>query len=201
MGQVTKNLYPPGKCKNLSVQGTACEYCTYVPTVLSGLPQRLSFNKISTPTYCLLYRTVPYLVCIVPSLFINCFFLVALHKKIFNDSPQRVSHPAFFSINTVRSLTMARGSDSKSGQGTSGSNGDSKPLTTFAPPPLSAFVSIAVFISVAIYYLPTSNDVSPEIFVNRVFPDHLSVGGMLCLRGFFVLVCFVGFASAWFTPA
>ena len=85
------------------------------------------------------------------------------------------------------------------GKGTTKSNGDSKPLAGFAIPPMSAVISIAIFVGVAIYYLPTGKDVRPEIFVNRVFPEYLSVEAMLLVRGFFALVCFGGFASGWLT--
>lgn len=107
----------------------------------------------------------------------------------------------YYKINTtfitVRPMTPA--TSKSTGKGTTKNNGDSKPLTTFAPPPMSAVVSIVVFIGVAIYYLPTGTDVPPEIFVNRVFPEYLSVEAMLFIRAFFALVCFGGFASGWLT--
>jgi hypothetical protein len=43
-------------------------------------------------------------------------------------------------------------------------------------------------------------DPDASIFVNRLFPDTLSVTGLLGLRLFFTLIGFVGFISGWCTP-
>ena len=75
-----------------------------------------------------------------------------------------------------------------------------KPLTGYAPPPVSAVISMAFFLCLSLYYLPNDTVVPPELFVNRVFPEYMSVEALLYLRGFFALVCFGGFASAWVTP-
>jgi hypothetical protein len=77
---------------------------------------------------------------------------------------------------------------------------ESKPLTTFVPPPLSAVVSIAGFVSVALYYFPSIEDPDASVFTDRVFPEILSIKALLCLRLCFTLICLVGFLSAWWTP-
>lgn len=83
---------------------------------------------------------------------------------------------------------------------TAANDGESKPLVGFAPPHLSAVISIGAFVGISTFYFPTTTTVQPDIFVNRVFPDYMSVEVLLYLRGFFALVCFGGFSSAWYTP-
>jgi len=82
-------------------------------------------------------------------------------------------------------------------------NDDIKPLTGYAHPPLSAVLSVAAFVGLSMYYLPTDNTKHappPEVFVKRVFPEFVSVEALLWFRGFFALIGLVGFFSAWTTP-
>jgi hypothetical protein len=80
------------------------------------------------------------------------------------------------------------------------SNEETKPLTTFAPPPLSAAVSIVAFAAVAIYYFPEFDHPDPTIFTNRVFPNVLSVTTLIALRAVFACIGFLGFSMAWMWP-
>jgi hypothetical protein len=84
---------------------------------------------------------------------------------------------------------------------TDSTKGDPKPITSFAPPPLSAIFSVAAMVGISVYYFPTIPDPDASIFVYRVFPQYLSVTGLIWARLFFVFVCVVGFASGWMTPA
>jgi hypothetical protein len=78
---------------------------------------------------------------------------------------------------------------------------DYKPTTGFAPPPLSAIFSVAAMMGISVCYFPTLQDPDASIFVHRVFPQYLSVKGLIAARLFFAFVCVVGFASGWITPA
>lgn len=84
---------------------------------------------------------------------------------------------------------------------TDNTKAESKPITGFAPPPLSAIFSVAAMMGISVYYFPTIQDPDASIFVYRVFPQYLSVTGLIVARLFFAFVCVVGFASGWVTQA
>jgi hypothetical protein len=75
-----------------------------------------------------------------------------------------------------------------------------KPTHDFAPPPVSAVISVLLFMSASIHYFPTFDHADPKIFIKRIFPDLLSVDMLLYIRLFFVLVGFRGFYMAWLFP-
>ena len=75
-----------------------------------------------------------------------------------------------------------------------------KPRTTFAPPPVSAVLTIVLFVSTALYYFPEFDHPDPDVYTQRVFPDLISVEVLLYTRVFFTVVCFYGFIMAWFLP-
>ncbi|CAB9503902.1 expressed unknown protein [Seminavis robusta] len=77
---------------------------------------------------------------------------------------------------------------------------DDKPLTSFAPPPLSAALTVAGMVGSSLYFFPKIEHPDATIFTNVVFPEILSVKELIAIRLFFAFVCFVGFATAWLTP-
>ena len=78
---------------------------------------------------------------------------------------------------------------------------DQKPLSSFAPPPLSALVSALIFVGASIYYFPNMNEGSYDatLFTQRVFPEYVSESAILAIRAFFALICLGGFLSGWTT--
>ena len=75
-----------------------------------------------------------------------------------------------------------------------------KPRTTFAPPPVSAVLTVILFVSTALYFFPEFDHPDPTIYTQRVFPNLISVEVLLYARLFFTAVCFYGFIMAWFYP-
>ena len=77
---------------------------------------------------------------------------------------------------------------------------DSKPVTSFASPPVSAILTVAAVMGTSIYFFPTIPDPDATVFVHRVFPQYVSVEVLIATRLFFAFVCVIGFASGWLTP-
>lgn len=82
---------------------------------------------------------------------------------------------------------------------------ETKPLTSFAPPPTSAILSTAGFIATAVWTFPTLDDDHPpnydtNIFTRRVFPELVSLKTLLAVRLFFTTIGVLGFAMAWMFP-
>jgi len=79
----------------------------------------------------------------------------------------------------------------------------------FAPPPLTAIISLITFVSVAIYVLPSSTSTSLKeneeeatqlLFTRRIFPNIISFEMLLLIRLSFVIICFVGFITGLMVP-
>ena len=92
-----------------------------------------------------------------------------------------------------------------------GGDGDIKPIEGFVSPPTSAIISLTCFISIALYYLPTSMSTTTmsddsgdggelSMFTNRIYPEYVSVQALIGIRMFFTFICFIGLISAWITP-
>jgi hypothetical protein len=88
------------------------------------------------------------------------------------------------------------------GGGGGGSGGDMKPLTEFAPPPISAVISTCLFVISAVWYMPQfdHNDIDANVFTRRIFPELISIQLLLSIRIFFTCICMYGFAMAWIYP-
>lgn len=85
---------------------------------------------------------------------------------------------------------------------------EAKPLTGFAPPPLSASLTLAAFFAVSVYFLPSSSseggaaaEAEAELFRRRIFPNIVSFEMLLFVRLFFAFVCFGGFIAGWILPS
>ena len=103
------------------------------------------------------------------------------------------------------SIMKSNGSISK--KESSSQDAEIKPMTGFAPPPMSAVLTILMFVSASLYNFPYATifdsnnpENNPNVFTNRVFPELVSVPTLINIRLVFTLICFLGFISAWALP-
>ena len=80
---------------------------------------------------------------------------------------------------------------------------ESKPLTGWAKPPLSAVLSLTAFAGASLANFPSLDEAAApdaSLFTHRVFPQLVSTTVLVYVRLVFAVICFVGFITAWLIP-